>query len=111
MVKGVLDVEDAVALKETGVDAVQVSSHGARQLESAPSPFALLPEMRAALGPEYPIFFDSGLRSGEDALKALHAGADYVFFGRIEIRKNTIDYTIQHAETETQYFRTQSCVS
>jgi isopentenyl diphosphate isomerase/L-lactate dehydrogenase-like FMN-dependent dehydrogenase len=83
VVKGVLDVEDAIALKDANVDAVQVSSHGARQLESAPSPFALLPEMRAALGTDYPIFFDSGLRSGEDALKALVAGADFVFFGRI----------------------------
>ncbi|WP_085309291.1 alpha-hydroxy acid oxidase [Planktotalea arctica] len=83
VVKGVLDVEDALALQAAGVDAIQVSSHGARQLESAPSPFSLLPAMRAALGPDYPIFFDSGLRSGEDVLKALHAGADYVFFGRI----------------------------
>ncbi|MEJ6398972.1 alpha-hydroxy acid oxidase [Yoonia sp. 208BN28-4] len=83
VVKGVLDVEDAVALKAAGVDAIQVSSHGARQLESAPSPFATLPAMRAALGPDYPILFDSGLRSGEDALKALDAGANFVFFGRI----------------------------
>ena len=83
VIKGVLDVEDAVALKAAGVDAVQVSSHGARQLESAPSPFSLLPAMRAALGPDFPIFFDSGVRSGEDVLKALHAGADYVFLGRI----------------------------
>lgn len=83
VVKGVLDVEDAVSLKEAGVDAIQVSSHGARQLESAPAPFLALQDIRAALGDDYPIFFDSGLRSGEDALKALLAGADFVFFGRI----------------------------
>lgn len=83
VVKGVLDVEDAVTLKDAGVDAVQVSSHGSRQLESAPAPFSCLPAIRAALGPDYPIFFDSGLRSGEDALKALNAGADFVFFGRV----------------------------
>lgn len=83
VVKGVLDVEDGTALKDAGVDAIQVSSHGARQLESAPAPFEVLPKMREALGPDYPIFFDSGLRSGEDALKALVAGADFVFFGRI----------------------------
>ncbi|MDG1430259.1 MAG: alpha-hydroxy acid oxidase [Paracoccaceae bacterium] len=82
VVKGVLDVEDAVALKTAGVDAIQVSSHGSRQLESAPSPFAQLPEIRKALGPDFPIFFDSGLRSGEDALKALASGADFTFFGR-----------------------------
>lgn len=83
VVKGVLDVEDAVSLKNAGVDAIQVSSHGARQLESAPSPFAALPAIREALGPEFPIFFDTGLRTGEDALKTLVAGADFVFFGRI----------------------------
>lgn len=83
VVKGVLDAEDAVRLKEAGVDAVQVSSHGARQLESAPSPFLALGEIRKAVGADYPLFFDSGLRSGEDALKALHAGADFVFFGRV----------------------------
>ncbi len=82
VVKGVLDAEDAVLLKETGVDAIQVSSHGARQLESAPSPFLMLPAIRNALGPDFPIFYDSGLRSGEDALKALLSGADFVFFGR-----------------------------
>ncbi|MEM9581439.1 MAG: alpha-hydroxy acid oxidase [Pseudomonadota bacterium] len=83
VVKGVLDVEDAERLKSEGVDAIQVSSHGARQLESAPAPFDVLPHMREALGPDYPIFFDSGLRSGEDALKALTSGADFVFFGRV----------------------------
>lgn len=83
VVKGVLDVDDAVALQAVGVDAIQVSSHGARQLESAPAPFEMLPRIRAALGPDFPIFYDSGLRSGEDVLKALNAGADFAFFGRI----------------------------
>ncbi len=83
VVKGVLDPDDARALKEQGVDAIQVSSHGARQLESAPSPFAMLPEIRAAVGEDFPLFFDSGLRSGEDVLKALEQGADFAFFGRV----------------------------
>ncbi|OAN95156.1 alpha-hydroxy acid oxidase [Sulfitobacter geojensis] len=83
VVKGVLDVEDAVMLKQAGVDAIQVSSHGARQLESAPAPIKVLPAIRKAVGPDIPLFFDSGLRSGEDVLKALHAGADFTFFGRI----------------------------
>ena len=83
VVKGVLDVDDALQLQRAGVDAIQVSSHGARQLEAAPAPIDMLPRMRAALGPDFPLFFDSGLRSGEDALKALVAGADFVFFGRI----------------------------
>lgn len=83
VVKGVLDVEDAAKLKEYGVDAVQVSSHGSRQLESAPAAFEMLPLIRKAVGPDMPVFFDSGLRSGEDALKALLSGADFVFFGRL----------------------------
>lgn len=82
VVKGVLDVEDAVMLKNAGVDAIQVSSHGARQLESAPCPIMMLPLIHAAVGPDMPLFFDSGLRSGEDVLKALHTGADFTFFGR-----------------------------
>ena len=83
VVKGVLNIDDALRLKQSGVDAIQISSHGARQLESAPAPFDVLPNMRAALGSDYPLFFDSGLRSGEDALKALLNGANFVFFGRI----------------------------
>ncbi len=83
VVKGVLDPEDAVMLKAKGVDAIQVSSHGARQLESSPSPFVMLPLIRDAVGPDFPLFFDSGLRSGEDALKTLLSGADFAFFGRI----------------------------
>lgn len=83
VVKGVLDAEDAAMLKDKGVDAIQVSSHGARQLESAPSPFLVLPEIRDAVGADFPLFFDSGLRSGEDVLKVLSSGADFAFFGRI----------------------------
>lgn len=83
VVKGVLDPEDAKTLRQSGVDAIQVSSHGARQLESAPAPIARLPLIREAVGPEMPLFYDSGLRSGEDVLKALSCGADFAFFGRI----------------------------
>ena len=83
VVKGVLDAEDAQAVKSAGADAVQVSSHGARQLDSAPAAFEALQEIRAAVGADYPVFYDSGLRSGEDAVKALIQGADFVFYGRI----------------------------
>jgi L-lactate dehydrogenase (cytochrome) len=82
-VKGVLDPEDAVALKAAGVDAIQVSSHGARQLESAPAPILALKAIREAVGPDFPLFFDSGLRSGEDVLKAFAQGAQFAFFGRV----------------------------
>ena len=83
VVKGVLDVQDAAWLKENGVDAVQVSNHGARQFESAPSPIEVLPKFRSKLGADYPIFLDSGIRSGDDILRAIVSGADFVFVGRI----------------------------
>lgn len=83
VVKGVLDVEDALTLKAAGVDGIQVSSHGARQLESAPVPIEMLAKIREQIGADYPLFFDSGIRSGEDVLRALTQGADFVFLGRI----------------------------
>ncbi len=83
VVKGVLDLEDAQKLVTAGVDAIQVSSHGARQLESAPAPIEMLANIRAKLGSEFPIFYDSGIRSGEDVLKAMMQGADFTFIGRV----------------------------
>ena len=73
---------DAVRLKAVGVDAIQVSSHGGRQLESAPPAILALAAIRAAVGSEYPLFYDTGIRSGEDIVKAYAMGADYVFLGR-----------------------------
>lgn len=83
VVKGVLDTEDAVALKAAGVDAIQVSSHGSRQLDSAPAPITALRDIRAGVGQDYPLFYDTGLRSGEDVVKSFEQGADFAFLGRI----------------------------
>jgi len=83
VVKGVLDARDALALKDAGVDAIQVSSHGARQLDSAPPAIDALRDIRQAIGPEFPLYFDSGLRTGEDVLRALALGANFTFFGRL----------------------------
>lgn len=82
VVKGVLNVADAVKMKSMGVDAVQVSSHGGRQLESAPPPILALQQIRQAVGNDFPVFFDSGIRSGEDIVKAYAMGADFVLMGR-----------------------------
>ena len=82
IVKGVLDPEDAVRLKAAGVDGIIVSSHGGRQLDSVPPAILALREIRDALGDIYPLFYDSGIRSGEDIVKAYAMGADYVFVGR-----------------------------
>ncbi|WP_299746885.1 alpha-hydroxy acid oxidase [uncultured Tateyamaria sp.] len=83
VVKGVTNADDALKLKSEGVDAIQVSNHGARQLESTPAAVQALGRIRDRVGPEFPLFYDSGLRSGEDVLKVLDQGANYAFFGRI----------------------------
>lgn len=80
--KGVSHVGDAVRLKDMGVDAIQVSNHGGRQLDSAPPPILALKSIRDAIGEGYPLFYDTGIRSGEDVIKAYAMGADFVFFGR-----------------------------
>lgn len=80
--KGVTDVDDALRLKNEGVDAIQVSTHGGRQLDSAPPPILALRRIRQAVGSGFPLFYDTGLRSGEDIVKAYQMGADFVFFGR-----------------------------
>jgi L-lactate dehydrogenase (cytochrome) len=80
--KGVTLVEDAQRLKTVGVDAIQVSTHGGRQLDSAPPPILALRDIRQAVGDSFPLFYDTGIRSGEDVVKAYAMGADFVFFGR-----------------------------
>ncbi len=82
VVKGVLSTADAVQIKQLGADAVYVSNHGGRQLDSAPPAIEALGPIRAAVGPDYPLIFDSGVRSGEDVVKALASGADFVMLGR-----------------------------
>lgn len=82
VVKGVMSQEDALKIKEEGADAIQVSNHGGRQLESATSAINALPLIRKALGQEFPLIFDSGIRSGGDIVRALAFGADYVMIGR-----------------------------
>ncbi len=82
IIKGVMNSEDALKIKEAGADAIQVSNHGGRQLDSATASINALPLIRKALGNDFPILFDSGIRSGSDILRALALGADFVMFGR-----------------------------
>jgi isopentenyl diphosphate isomerase/L-lactate dehydrogenase-like FMN-dependent dehydrogenase len=80
--KGLLTAEDALLAKEIGCDGIVVSNHGGRQLASLPASIEVLPEIRAAVGPKFPLILDSGIRSGEHIVKALASGADFVLIGR-----------------------------
>lgn len=82
IVKGALNPQDAVRIRDAGADAIYVSNHGGRQLDAAPAAISMLPLIRAAVGASYPLLFDSGVRSGEDVVKALACGADFVLLGR-----------------------------
>ena len=82
IVKGVTAPEDAAQIKTIGTDAVYVSNHGGRQLDSAPAAIELITPIKAAVGDDYPLIFDSGLRDAEDIVKALACGANFVMLGR-----------------------------
>jgi L-lactate dehydrogenase (cytochrome) len=82
IIKGVMSSEDAIKIKSEGADAIQVSNHGGRQLDSALSSIEALPIIRNALGKDYPIIFDSGIRGGSDVVRALAMGADFTMIGR-----------------------------
>jgi isopentenyl diphosphate isomerase/L-lactate dehydrogenase-like FMN-dependent dehydrogenase len=82
IVKGVMSPDDAVKIKEAGADAIQVSNHGGRQLDSATAAINMLPLIRKSVGSNFPLIFDSGIRSGSDIVRALAFGADYTMIGR-----------------------------
>ena len=82
IIKGVMSPDDAKQIKEAGADAIQVSNHGGRQLDSATAAINMLPLVRKSVGSDFPLIFDSGIRSGSDIVRALAFGADYAMIGR-----------------------------
>ena len=82
IIKGILDVEDARLAAASGADALVVSNHGGRQLDGAESSIRVLPKIVDAVGSQIEIHMDSGIRSGQDVLKARALGARGVYIGR-----------------------------
>lgn len=85
IIKGIMEPEDAIMAARSGADALVVSNHGGRQLDGAPSSIASLSEIVEAIKAEQSdieIWLDSGIRSGQDILKAISLGASGTMIGR-----------------------------
>ena len=82
IIKGIMDAEDAHLAARSGADALIVSNHGGRQLDGAQSAITALPAIVDAVGDQIEIHLDSGIRSGQDVLKALALGARSTYIGR-----------------------------
>jgi len=82
IVKGIMDPEDARLAVQSGADALIVSNHGGRQLDGAQSAITALPAIVEAVDKRIEVHMDSGIRSGQDVIKALALGARGVYIGR-----------------------------
>lgn len=82
ILKGIMDVGDAVEAAKRGFDGIVVSNHGARQTDAAPATISVLPEIAAEVGGKMGIIFDSGIRTGLDIVRARALGADFCLLGR-----------------------------
>ncbi|MES2825585.1 MAG: alpha-hydroxy acid oxidase [Pseudomonadota bacterium] len=83
VLKGVLSAFDAMHAQKLGVDAVIISNHGGRQLNSAPAPITIVPSLlNAGLKKEF-LMLDGGVRTGDNIVSSLACGANFVFMGRV----------------------------
>jgi lactate 2-monooxygenase len=82
VLKGILHADDARLAVEHGLDAIVVSNHGGRQVDGSVGSLDALPAVAEAVGGRIPVLFDSGIRGGADAFKALALGATAVLLGR-----------------------------
>ena len=106
VVKGVQSLDDAKKLTDMGVDAILLSNHGGRQLDRAPIPFHLLPEVVREVGKDTEILIDTGIMSGADIVAAIAMGADFTLIGRAYLYglmaggRDGVDRTIEILKTE-----------
>ena len=82
VVKGIQNIDDAVMSVKAGADAIILSNHGGRQLDRAPVPLHLLPEVVKAVGKNAEVHVDTGIMHGADVVAALAAGAKFTWIGR-----------------------------
>lgn len=82
VIKGVQNVEDSRRLAHLGVDGILLSNHGGRQLDRAPIPFHLLPEVVREVGSDTEIMVDTGIMNGADVVAAIALGAKFTLVGR-----------------------------
>jgi len=85
IIKGIIDPRDALEALNVGADAIIVSNHGGRQLDGALSSIRMLPRIMDAVGDKIEVHLDSGIRTGQDVLKALALGAKGTYIGRAYI--------------------------
>ncbi|GGD26940.1 alpha-hydroxy acid oxidase [Sinisalibacter lacisalsi] len=85
ILKGIMEPEDAVMAAKIGADAIVVSNHGGRQLDGAVSSIRALEPVLDAVGDKIEVWLDSGIRSGQDVLKAVAMGARGTMIGRAYI--------------------------
>ena len=108
VVKGVQSVGDAKKLAGMGVDAILLSNHGGRQLDRAPIPFHLLPEVVREVGKDTEIHVDTGIMSGADIVAAIALGADFTLIGRAYLYglmaggRDGVDRAIEILRTEIE---------
>jgi L-lactate dehydrogenase (cytochrome) len=82
VVKGIQSVDDARRVADCGVDAITLSNHGGRQLDRAPIPFHLLPDVVHEVGRDVEVYLDTGIMSGADVVAAIAHGAGFTWIGR-----------------------------
>ena len=82
VVKGIQNVDDAMMSVAAGADAIILSNHGGRQLDRAPVPLHLLPEVVKAIGDKAEVQVDTGIMHGADVVAALASGAKFTWIGR-----------------------------
>ena len=106
VVKGIQNVDDAVKSIESGADAIILSNHGGRQLDRAPVPLHLLPEVMKAVGNKAEVHVDTGIMHGADIVAAIASGAKFTWIGRAYLYglmaggKPGVDRTIEILSTQ-----------